>query len=278
MQTIEYSIKLTPSEIEQFHVHGYHIQRNVFNLDQVVTLKAYFDDLAEKGVPAPDNHWVPDLNPENFKKDPLARYPRVMMPHRFNDQSRKMMLELKIRDLLWQFFNEEPLSAQSMFYFKPPGSRGQALHQDNFYLSVKPGTCIAAWTAIDPATPENGGLYVVPNTGDLAITCPEKADEAESFVSHFVKPPPGKKAIPVHLQPGDTLFFNGNVIHGSGPNRHATQWRRAFICHYIPRTTQFASKYYKPFVTFEDEEVAIAESTDGGPCGTEWGAKDPYGA
>ena len=39
----------------------------------------------------------------------------------------------------------EPYAAQTMVYFKPAGSRGQALHQDNYYLRVHPGTCMAAW-------------------------------------------------------------------------------------------------------------------------------------
>ncbi|MEJ7654789.1 MAG: phytanoyl-CoA dioxygenase family protein [Chloroflexia bacterium] len=44
--------------------------------------------------------------------------------------------------------------------YSPAGARGQALHQDNFFLKVEPGTCIAAWAALDPADRENGGLEV----------------------------------------------------------------------------------------------------------------------
>ena len=36
----------------------------------------------------------------------------------------------------------EPYAAQTMFYFKPPGARGQALHQDQTPLRVQPGTCL----------------------------------------------------------------------------------------------------------------------------------------
>ena len=49
-------------------------------------------------------------------------------------------------------------AAQSMFYFKPPTARGQALHQDNIFLQAHPETCIAAWIAIDDCDGENGGL------------------------------------------------------------------------------------------------------------------------
>jgi ectoine hydroxylase-related dioxygenase (phytanoyl-CoA dioxygenase family) len=68
------------------------------------------------------------------------------------------------------------LAANCMFYYKPPGSRGQAMHQDNFYLLVEPQTCVAAWTAINDADPENGGMYLVGDTAEEEISCPEEAN------------------------------------------------------------------------------------------------------
>ena len=61
--------------------------------------------------------------------------------------------------------------AQSMYYFKPPGARGQNMHQDNMYLMAQPNTCIAAWTAIDDATLDNGCLYVVPGSHRDKLIC-----------------------------------------------------------------------------------------------------------
>ena len=94
--------------------------------------------------------------------DPLFQYPRVMQPHRFNGRVRDFTLHAPVIERLRAFFGEEPAAAQSMFYFKPPGARGQALHQDNFYLLVQPGTCIAAWTAIDDCDADNGAMMIVP--------------------------------------------------------------------------------------------------------------------
>ena len=113
---------------------------------------------------------------------------------------------------------EEPIAAQSMFYFKPPGSKGQALHQDNYYLRVRPHTCIAAWTAVDRSVPGNGGLYVCPGTHTMEVACPEVADPEESFTTHFVRSPAGITPVPVELAPGDVLFFGGSIVHGSRPN------------------------------------------------------------
>jgi ectoine hydroxylase-related dioxygenase (phytanoyl-CoA dioxygenase family) len=92
-----------------------------------------------------------------------------------------------------ELLHDDVLAANCMFYYKPPGSRGQAMHQDNFYLLLEPNTCVAAWTAIDDPDPENGGMYLVSDTADEEIACPELANKDESFTTHFVPTPKGKK-------------------------------------------------------------------------------------
>jgi hypothetical protein len=171
---------------------------------------------------------------------------------------------------LRELMEGDVLAAQSMFYFKPPGARGQAMHQDNFYLLVEPQTCVAAWTAIDDADPENGGMYLVADTAEEELVCPEKSNPAESFTTHFVPTPKGKKALPCVMKAGDTLFFNGSSIHGSGPNRSTDRFRRSFICHYVPKSTQRISRFYLPLLTPEGEDVMIEANKGGGPCGHTW--------
>jgi phytanoyl-CoA hydroxylase len=144
------------------------------------------------------------------------------------------------------------------------------MHQDNFYLLVEPQTCVAAWTAIDDADPENGGMYLVGDTAEEEISCPEEANSSESFTTHFVPTPKGKKALPCRMKAGDTLFFNGSSIHGSGPNRSKDRFRRSFICHYVPKSTQRISKHYLPLLSPEGEEVMIESNASGGPCGSSW--------
>jgi phytanoyl-CoA hydroxylase len=201
--------------------------------------------------------------------DILDAYPRMMHPHRVNDVALRYLLDPRLEPILRDLFGEEPLAAQSMLYFKPPTARGQALHQDNFYLKVEPGTCVAAWVPLDPTDEENGCLQVVPGTHRMDIFCPEEADPAVSFTREYVPVPPGLEAVPVQLAPGDVLFFNGSLVHGSGPNRSRDRFRRSFICHYIGRSSERMSLWYRPVLCFDGREVVIAENTDGGPCGTE---------
>jgi ectoine hydroxylase-related dioxygenase (phytanoyl-CoA dioxygenase family) len=199
-----------------------------------------------------------------------------MQPHRFNETAKKYMLHEPVLQVLNDLFEEKPLAAQTMFYYKPPGSRGQALHQDNFYLKVEPGNCIAAWMAVDEADEENGGLLVVPKTSDHEIVCPETADENESFTKHLVKVPEGKKVIPAVMKKGDVLFFNGNLIHGSYRNKSKDRFRRAFICHYAGESTTRIANFYRPLFRADGSKVEPELNPDGGPCGIEYDSAYPH--
>jgi ectoine hydroxylase-related dioxygenase (phytanoyl-CoA dioxygenase family) len=269
--------RVSAQQLADYERDGYLVVRRLFTPDEVKEIRDRFDGIGQKGEPI-ERYWMPDLSPE-AANDPLKRFPRVMQPHRWDEMSKRYLLDERVHDVLTSLLGEEPVAAQTMFYFKPPGAKGQALHQDNFYLHVKPRTDMAAWTAIDSCTIENGCLYVVPGTHHEGIVCPETADPKESFTTHLVRIPGNKKAIPVEMEPGDVLFFNGSLIHGSPPNRSATQWRRAFISHYVPKASIQVSSAYKPLLDFDGNDVSetITSSTDGGPCGHEFANIGTYG-
>lgn len=256
---------LTVDQKKQFDTVGYLIVKGLFSPEDIATLARHFDEISERTIPG---HFEPDLTAGGVS-DPLKRYPRVMHPHRFSETAKRYMLHPPVLEALRDLYEEAPLAAQSMYYFKPPGSRGQALHQDNFYLKVEPGNCIAAWTAIDAADEDNGTLLVVPKTQSHAIVCPEEADASESFTTHYVKPPKEEKPIPALLDQGDVLFFNGNLIHGSYRNRTRDRFRRAFICHYANSSAERISSFYQPLYWGDGSEVALESNRDGGPCGVE---------
>ena len=254
---------------EQFERDGYAVARGLFSPEEIAEIRETFMAQAADGPVAGlsdghHQHCSPD--------DPLAFYPRMMHPHRHPDKpvgplSMRYMLHPKLHDPLAALMGEEPAAAQSMFYFKPAGARGQDLHQDNFYLRVSPGTCYAAWVAIDDADEENGTMMVVPGTHKVDIACPEKSDPKISFTDAYVAPPPGHQPELLPLKAGDVLFFNGSVIHGSYPNRSKDRFRRAFICHYLPASSVELSHHYTQPRLFDGTLITFPNATGGGPCG-----------
>ena len=260
--------------VRTFRAEGWLVVRALFGADEVALFRETFMEQAASGPieGLSDGHWR-DCAPG----DPLRTHPRMMHPHRHPDLpvgplALGGMLDPRLECWLEALHGEPMVAAQSMFYFKPAGSRGQDLHQDNYYLRVAPRTCCAMWLAIDDADQGNGGLLVVPGTARLPIACPTKADPALYFTGDHVEveTPP----VPVDLRAGDVLFFNGSLVHGSSPNRSPDRWRRAFICHYVPRATATMSHWYE-CIGFDGLPVPFPDATGGGPCG-DTGASEKY--
>jgi ectoine hydroxylase-related dioxygenase (phytanoyl-CoA dioxygenase family) len=203
--------------------------------------------------------------------DPLAKYPRFVHPHRRTDTEAgaialELMLDHRILDVV-QALIGPALGAQSMFYFKPPGARGQALHQDNTFLRADPETCLAAWIAIDEVDSANGGLQVVPGSHRTELLCPEPADLTQSFSTGQVAVPEGMSKVQTTMKPGDVLFFHGSVVHGSRPNTTEDRFRRSLIFHYIPEDSVEIAAFYNPLIRPDRRETVLAEAIGGGPCG-----------
>lgn len=248
--------------IKQFLQDGYAVVPGLFDRDEVEAIKAHFMALNKQG-----HGYEADQATLLGKDDPLKAYPRLVHPHRFDRLSLGWLLDARLRHWTTALLGREPYAAQTMFYFKPPGARGQALHQDQKSLRVKPGTCLAAWMAVDDCDEANGCIQIVPGTQDLPQLCLIEADLSQSFSSKTVPIPPGKQPVPVRMRAGDALFFNGQVIHGSYPNVSGSRFRRALIAHYVVGEAEKVAAFYHPLLTFDGRVVTLKMSEQGGPCG-----------
>ena len=260
---------LTAAQQEQFERDGCLVVSGLFSPEEAEAIREAFMAEAKDGpVDGLSDRVTGDLS------DPLNFYPRMLHPHTHPDLevgriARDFLLSPRLEPALTALMGEEPVGVQTMFYFKPPGARGQELHQDNFYLRVKPGTCLAAWMAVDDVDAENGGMQVVPGSHQSEIVCPQQADSAVSFTADYVPVPDGMAAVHADMKAGDVLFFNGSLIHGSTPNISTTRFRRSLIAHYVPRHSQELAHWYKSPLTFGGEVVSIDKAVGGGPCGTQ---------
>jgi hypothetical protein len=110
-------------------------------------------------------------------------------------------------------------------------------------------------------------MKVVLGTNNLPVLCTERANTVESFTDTTVPIPPGKQIVPVIMEPGDVFFFNGSVIHGSGPNFSTDRFRRSLIGHYVAAEAEQVSKFYHPLLRMDGTAVDLGISERGGPCG-----------
>lgn len=253
---------ISHAQIAQYHRDGYVVARGLFSVEEADSYREHYMYLREAGSYPGDFHGV-----DPTSNDPLKRYPRMIHMHRWDEVSLKWMISSRLNACMTALLGQEPYAVQTMLYFKPPGARGQALHQDQFYLRVQPGTCMAAWMALDHCDEDNGCLMVVPGTQDLPILCTVPADISQSFTDITVPLPEGMETVPVVMEPGDVLFFNGQLIHGSYPNRTKDRFRRALIGHYAIGDAEKIAQFYHPVLRMDGSEVPLGISEGGGPCG-----------
>ena len=251
-----------------FEDRGYFVSRGLFDADEARFLREHFMRLREARAYPGD---VVGVDPQS--NDPLKNYPRMIHMHRWDRVALDWLLEPRLAQALTTLLRGlEPFAVQTMVYFKPPGSRGQAVHQDQHYLRVQPGTCIAAWMALDPCDETNGCLEVLPGSQDWPVLCTIGADTTQSFTDVTVPLPEDAELVPVVMEEGDVLFFNGSLVHGSKPNR-SERFRRSLIGHYIEGDASECALWYHPALRMDGSTVELERSAGGGPCG-EWVERD----
>jgi ectoine hydroxylase-related dioxygenase (phytanoyl-CoA dioxygenase family) len=255
-------------KIKFYQDNGYAVARRLFSSDECQTLRQHYMTLRERESASDDFGKV-----DPASSDPLKRYPRMLQMHRRDPLSMKWMIDPRIDQWLTALVGQSPLAVQTMIYFKPPGARGQALHQDQFYLRAKPGTCHAAWLALDDCDEDNGCMTIVPGSHAWPVLCATAADTSVSFTSVTVPLPPDAKAEPVVMKAGDVLFFNGQLVHGSGPNSTTDRFRRALIGHYIEGDARQVGRYYHPIFRMDGSEVELGVSVGSTRCGV-WVERD----
>jgi hypothetical protein len=247
---------------EQFESDGYVLVKGLFSPAEAEVILAHFMEVHR----STGEYCEGGVDPTS--DDPLRRFPRMMNPHTGDAVARDYFLDSRIRQVLNDITGADPYAVQTMVYFKPAGSRGQALHQDQRYLHVRPGTCVAAWMALDRCDPDNGGLRVVPGSHTYPILCPIKSDTGVSFTHETVPVPEGKEVVNVIMDPGDVLFFHGNLIHGSDPNRTTDRFRRIIVGHSAVAEMEVIGRWYNDALTMDGQPIQL-EGIDGdGPCGT----------
>jgi len=259
---------VTEQHKRTYQQQGYVVVEELFNQHEVEQYREHYMTLRRYGSYPGD---LVGVDPQSH--DPLKRYPRMIHMHRWDETSLRWLLDQRLNACLTALLEREPYAVQTMLYFKPPGARGQALHQDNFYLRAQPGSCIAAWMALDTCDEANGCMQMVPGSHTWPLLCTEKADTSQSFTDVTVPIPPGQAVQPVAMQPGDVLFFNGSLVHGSFPNITTDRFRRSLIGHYIQGDAKQVSTFYHPALRMDGTPLELDVSQGGGSCGV-WVERD----
>lgn len=218
-----------------FDANGYLVLENAFAPAEVGELKQETTLICrgERGE-LPEH---PKADPAEPDSSVLQRFLCIHFPHKCSEVMLRAIHNPPTVKTLTTVIGPNVKCMQSMLFIKASGKPGQAWHQDEDYIPTRDCSLTGAWIALDRATQENGCLWVIPGShrpgilweqqwhGDRRFDC---AEQSVNF------PYRDEEAIPVEVEAGAVVFFNGYLLHRSLPNRAPEgTYRRALVNHYM---------------------------------------------
>lgn len=139
----------------------------------------------------------------------------------------RMARDRRILEILADLYGEEACLFKDKLIFKPPGTKGYAMHQDYIAWEKFPRSFVTLLLAIDPADDENGATEVFPGYHTQGALMPEDGMYHEIPLEMIDL----ARGVKLDLQPGDIAVFSGFTPHRSAPNK-TDRWRRQLYLSY----------------------------------------------
>ncbi len=230
-------VTLSDKEIADYTRSGFIVVPSLFSTDELAAFDERFDALVTGEMPPPPGmKLMRDVMVVKGAVEP--RSPQHAINKLTCLENDEVLFAYarseKLAGIARQLVGGELYSLASNVFNKPPGVDGKhPMHQDLRYFKLQPAEkIVGTWTAISPATRENGCLAIIPGTHDRGLL--EHGDPDWEYVNHGffgIEDIDVDKRVHIELAPGDTLFFHPLLVHGSGHNR-TSGFRRAISVHY----------------------------------------------
>ena len=150
-----------------------------------------------------------------------------------------------ILDMVEQLIGPDFLLWGSTVFGKPANvGKETPWHQDGEYWPIRPLASCSAWIAIDDATPDNGGLRVLPGTHRQHRILKHRRREGSDITLNEELCDPSVdygSARDIVLEAGQVSFHDVYLAHGSSANRSGRR-RAGYVCRYMPTTSVWDRK------------------------------------
>jgi phytanoyl-CoA hydroxylase len=229
---------------EHWISHGWLSVRGVLDDDDVADAKAAIDDLVAGRVAGFDGLMYERSVEESF--DAMSAEERRNAVRklwsfcRCDARMDRIAGDAGIHEVLNGIFGGGKVRLfQDMALLKPPFlGREKPWHQDHAFFDFPLGTrIVGVWIALDPATLANGCMQVIDGGHREGPRNHFRRRDWQICDSEML----GRRSVAFPLAPGDALFFDGLIPHGTPANRTADR-RRALQFHYCPADALEAAK------------------------------------
>ena len=231
-------------ELAHYWRDGFAIIRKIFEPHEIAQISAATDRVHAEGVALGRSFRHGNLFyniAQGSAGEALVRM--VQWPSYHQPVLNRVRLDPRYARLLQPLIGLDLKQIINQIHWKAPGSLGEfAWHQDS--RSRRPAAAfrnlatsyVQTGLAIDPHTPEAGGMRFIPRShlrGDLHMDCSTKAlGTAMSDAALEAVGLSAADAIDLVLDPGDVAIWSPYLVHASGTNRSGHK-RRFLINGYV---------------------------------------------
>jgi phytanoyl-CoA hydroxylase len=142
--------------------------------------------------------------------------------------------------------DDAPVSCFRAMFMNKPSNQGTKLpwHQDAWvYLDRQPIATV--WTALDPATKENGCVEAIPGSHKVGLVNPTHYSGflSEEQAHQLCRP---EDVVYLELNPGEAVLLHNWLMHSSDVNRTPSSRRGFSVCYMDSRTVASNDEVFEP--------------------------------
>lgn len=238
-------IQLSPDDIARFHNQGFLVIESLLDADLVKRLRDRVEPIFhgdfETGIYPDEWYWRPGLSRMDVTREICNAWKCDLTV-----ASVSLSAEVGRLTALLAGWPGARIGQDSLWY-KPPGGKEVALHQDGTYISyINPAEMMTCWIALDDVTAEIGTIEYVPGSHrwPLVTTLGEfHAPEADYRTAMYQAAAqagvPDPTVLPIEMPAGSCVIHHGNVWHGSGKNLRSDRPRRSLGIHTLSSEATF---------------------------------------
>lgn len=217
--------RLSPEEVSRFETEGYLLlNRPVFGAEKFQRLRSHFEAMLT-----------------DWQADPRMLSPEHMdVPHFFSPALFEWLFDDDVLDLVEPILGPDIALFTSHFLCKPAAvGKRVPWHEDSAYWRgrLDPMRVVTVWLAIDPSTPANGCMQVIPRSHHNGYSDYEGVEGAVFKTEIKMGQFDPAKAVDCVLEPNEASLHDGRTIHGSSANT-GTMRRCGFTMRYVSAGTR----------------------------------------
>jgi 2-aminoethylphosphonate dioxygenase len=230
---------LSKEQVKAFKEKGFIVVKEFFTADEVDCISSYLDDLRDR-EPEPGNEAKYYETSPTTGDSILVRIENVVSAE--NSEFSDLVITDRVEACLTELLGDAPVLFKEKINYKLPGCRPDKLHQDqaagwNAYCDF----FITMAVAVDANRRDNAALSFM-SSGNYERTLMT----AEWQPLSEIDPPyePADEYALLEADPGDVIFFDSYVPHGSPANTGNRSRRNVFLTFNRQSDGDMRARYY----------------------------------